>query len=83
MKILAIGILAGALTTIAFLPQVMRIFKTKHTKDLSLITFSIFTIGVFLWFVYGLLLKEIPIIVANGITFILSTVIVVMKIRYR
>jgi len=82
MSRLIIGILAGILCTISFLPQVIRIFKTKHTKDLSLITFAGFALGVVLWLIYGILIKEIPIILANAATLILVLLIVLMKIKY-
>lgn len=78
-----IGILAGTLTTISFLPQVIKIYKMKDAKELSLATFSIFSMGVFMWLVYGLLVHELPIILANGITLILIIAIIVMKLKYR
>jgi len=82
MATLIIGIAAGALTTIAFLPQLIRAIKTKHTKDLSLITFSLFGIGVSLWLVYGILLKQLPIILANGFTLIFIVLIAAVKIKH-
>jgi len=82
MKTLIIGIAAGILTTIAFLPQLMRAIKTKHTKDLSLITFSLFGVGVFLWLIYGILLRELPIILANAVTLVFVVLIAVMKIKH-
>ncbi|MCK4810037.1 MAG: SemiSWEET transporter [Candidatus Omnitrophica bacterium] len=82
MKSLIIGILAGILCTFSFIPQVIRIFKTKQTKDLSLITFSILSLGVFLWLIYGIMIKQFPIIATNGLVLILSLLILVMKIRY-
>ena len=82
MKSLIIGIVAGTLCTLSFLPQVVKIFKTKHTKDLSLVTFSMLSLGVFLWLIYGLLIKEFPVIAANAVTLILALLIVVMKIKY-
>lgn len=77
-----IGLIAGLLCTISFLPQVIKIIKTRHTKDLSLITFSIFSLGVFLWLIYGILIEKLPVILANGITLILVIIILVLKIRY-
>ncbi|MDD4955144.1 MAG: SemiSWEET transporter [Candidatus Omnitrophica bacterium] len=82
MKTLIIGIIAGSLTTIAFLPQLIRAVKTKHTKDLSLGTFSLFGAGVFLWLIYGILLKEMPIILANAVTLIFVLLIAFMKIKH-
>lgn len=82
MKTLIIGIAAGILTTVAFLPQLIRAIKTKHTKDLSLVTFSLFGAGVFLWLIYGVLLKEFPIILANAVTLVFIVLIAIMKIKH-
>ena len=80
---LIIGILAGTFCTISFVPQVIRIVKTKKTTDLSLIAFSIFSLGVFLWLVYGILIKALPVILANAVTLSLVFIIVIMKVRYK
>ena len=77
-----IGLLAGILCTISFLPQVIRISKTKHTRDLSLATFLILSLGVSLWLVYGILIKQLPIILANGAVLSLAILILIMKIKY-
>lgn len=82
MKVFAIGIIAATLCTSSFLPQVLRIFKTKHTKDISLVTFSLFSTGVFLWMIYGILINDMVIILANALTFIFAIAIVAMKIKY-
>lgn len=82
MIILIVGILAGILTTAAFLPQLIRVVKTKHTKDLSLVTFFMFSLGVFLWLIYGILLGELPIILANAFTLVFAMLIVIMKIKH-
>ena len=82
MKSLIIGIVAGILCTFSFIPQVVKIIRTKHTKDLSLITFSALSLGVFLWLIYGLMIKEFPVIAANAVTLILSLTIVMMKIKH-
>ena len=78
-----IGLAAATCTTFSFLPQAIKVIKTKHTKDLSLAMYSIFTIGVFLWLVYGILVKDIPLIVANVVTFIFAATILITKIRYK
>jgi MtN3 and saliva related transmembrane protein len=77
-----IGLLAGTLTTIAFLPQLIKTLKLKETKDLSLWMYIILCTGVFLWLVYGLLIKDLPIIAANGISLVLASIILFYKIRY-
>ena len=75
------GSLAGCLTTIAFIPQVVRTWKTRSAQDISLFMFLLFSCGVLLWLIYGILLHALPIILANGITLALSTSILVMKVR--
>ena len=82
MARLILGIMAGTLTTISFIPQVIKIYKMKDAKDLSMTTFCVFSCGVFLWLTYGIVTHEWPIILANGITLILIFLIIAMKIRY-
>jgi MtN3 and saliva related transmembrane protein len=74
--------IAGLLCTISFLPQVIKVIRMKNTEDLSLARFSIFSIWVFLWLIYGILIGKIPIILANRITLILVIIILTLKIRY-
>jgi len=78
-----IGLLAAFCTTFSLLPQVIKVVKTKETNDLSLAMYAIYTTGIFLWLVYGIFVKDIPLIIANMITFIFSTSVLLMKIRYK
>lgn len=78
-----LGFLAGICTTIAFLPQVIKTWKSKSAKDLSLGMFVFFCFGVALWLVYGIILKDIPIVISNAVTFVLSMMIVYFKLRYK
>tara|TARA_B100002051_G_scaffold236081_1_gene236916 strand:+ start:320 stop:583 length:264 start_codon:yes stop_codon:yes gene_type:complete len=78
-----IGFLAAFCTTVAFFPQAVKVWKTKSTKDISLYMFIIFTAGVFSWLIYGITISDIPIILANAVTFILSLFILVYKIKYK
>ena len=78
-----LGLVAAVLTTGSFLPQAIKVIKTKNTNDLSLSMYSLFFSGVFLWLVYGFLIDSLPIIIANMITLILSGIILFMKIRYK
>ncbi len=78
-----LGTLAAILTTVAFIPQVVQVWKTKQTKDISLGMFSLFSVGVFLWFLYGIVLMKWPMIIANGIVFILASIILGFKIKYK
>lgn len=75
------GYLAAFCTTASFLPQVIKVFKTKHTKDISLGMFMLMTAGVSFWLVYGLLISSPPIIMANTVTVVLSFYILFMKVR--
>lgn len=77
----SLGTLAGCLTTISFIPQVYRVWRTQHTKDISLGMYVIFTAGVSLWLIYGILLGSWPIIIANSITVLLAGTVLLMKIR--
>lgn len=80
--ITAIGLLAALCTTIAFLPQVIQTWRTRSTKDLSLPMFATFTVGIFLWLVYGVIIGDVPLIAANGVTFLLSGTILYFKLRH-
>ncbi|MEH1909476.1 MAG: SemiSWEET transporter [Nostoc sp.] len=78
-----LGLAAATLTTISFLPQMFKTWQTKSAKDVSLLTLITFITGVFLWLVYGIYLQSLPIILANGVTFIFNLIILWLKIRYR
>ena len=82
-KLTVIGFVAAICTTISFLPQAVKVIKTKQTKDLSLEMYLTFTVGVFLWLVYGIIGKDLPIIIANAITLVFAITILIMKIKYK
>jgi MtN3 and saliva related transmembrane protein len=75
--------LAASLTTIAYVPQVVKTWKSKSSKDLSLKMLLAFCIGVCLWLIYGVLEKDTPIIVANSITLILTFILLFFKFKFR
>ncbi len=77
-----LGFAAGALTTFAFLPQVIQVWRTRRVDDINLTTFTVFLSGVALWVVYGWLLGSLPVIATNGLTFCLAMAILVGKIRF-
>jgi len=77
-----IGLIAATLTTTAFFPQAIKAVKTKSTKDISLVMFLILCLGIFLWLVYGVIIKDLPLILANIVTFILAMIILVCKLKY-
>ncbi|MBD1923261.1 SemiSWEET transporter [Microcoleus sp. FACHB-831] len=78
-----LGLSAGTITTIAFLPQVIKVWKTKSAKDVSFVMLITFCIGVFLWLVYGILRQDVAVIAANLVTLILNLIIVWLKIKYK
>ena len=78
-----LGLLAGFLTTIAFVPQVWKIWKTKSARDVSLPAFITFTLGVSLWTAFGVLKGEPAITLWNAVTLVLAIAILVMKVRYK
>ncbi|MFM2394851.1 MAG: hypothetical protein RLZZ546_2834 [Bacteroidota bacterium] len=77
-----LGYVAATLTTVSFIPQFYKIYKSKSAKDVSITMFTIFTIGLTLWLYYGVLLKSLPIIISNTVTVLLSLGILFMKIKY-
>ncbi|MGB3851766.1 MAG: SemiSWEET transporter [Tunicatimonas sp.] len=78
-----LGIIAGMLTTAAFLPQVIKTWKSKSAKDLSLGMFLLFVLGVILWLVYGIFSQALPIILANAATLLLSSVLLYFKLAFK
>lgn len=77
-----LGLLAGMFTTAAFLPQVIKTWRSKSAKDLSLGMFSMLVAGLILWLIYGILNQDIPIIFTNGVTLALASVILYFKIMF-
>ena len=78
-----IGSVAAVLTTASFVPQAWQTFKTRDVTGLSLGMYSVFTVGVALWLVFGILMQSWPLMIANGITLLLASAILAMKLRYR
>ena len=77
-----IGFVAAMLTTVAFLPQVVKVWKTKSAKDVSLGMYFILTIGVALWLVYGIFIVSWPMIISNAITLVLASAVLGMKLKF-
>ncbi len=81
-SVTAVGSLAAVFTTVAFVPQVVRVWRLKHARDISLPTFLLFSVGTGVWLVYGLLIDSLPVIVANALTLVLALSILSLKIRF-
>lgn len=78
-----IGLLAAASTTFSFLPQAVKTIRTKDTGSISLSMYGLFTFGTLLWFLYGIFSNNIPVYLANGVTLVFASVILVYKLRYK
>ncbi len=78
-----IGSLAGLCTTVAFLPQLVQIYKAKSGKGISTVMYCIFCFGICLWLCYGWLLGEVPMMVTNAVTLVLALAVLTMKLMWR
>jgi MtN3 and saliva related transmembrane protein len=78
-----LGLVAGVLTTIAYVPQLIKTWQSKSAHDLSWSMLIILCTGIILWLVYGTSVHDVPIIAANVVTLLLASVILVLKIKYR
>ncbi len=83
LYVTVIGLLAAVLSTASLFPQLLKIWRTRSTKDISVRMYALLTAGVFIWFIYGLLLQDIPIIAANLIAFIQALIIYILKMKYK
>jgi MtN3 and saliva related transmembrane protein len=77
----AIGLLAAVLTTVAFVPQAVKTWRTRSTGDISLGMFGILVAGIATWLVYGALIRDVPLVLANAVTLALAGAILVLKIK--
>lgn len=78
-----VGFTAATLTTIAFVPQAVKTFRTRDTRSISLGMYGVFTIGIAFWFAYGVMLGSWPMILSNIVTLGLAGAILTMKLRYK
>jgi MtN3 and saliva related transmembrane protein len=80
--ILVLGLVAATFTTFSFLPQSIKAIRTRHTKDLSIHTLIMLITGIGLWLIYGILILNIPLIAANGISFVIMAIMLYLKVKY-
>jgi len=78
----SIGLIAGTLTSLAAIPQLVKTLKTRHVRDLSIWQPLLLTIGVALWMIYGILINDLPLIIANITPLLCNALLIGMKIRY-
>lgn len=77
-----LGLIAGFLTTLAFLPQVLKTWRTRSAQDISTGMYLLFSLGLLLWLLYGLEIRSLPIVMANTVTLLLTIAILMMKLRF-
>ncbi len=82
MSVEFVGFAAAFLTTTAFVPQLLRVIRLRSARDISLGTFSLFSLGVLLWLIYGLYTGSGPVIASNAVTLVLSVAILILKLKY-
>ena len=75
------GFIAAILTTVAFIPQVYKVWQTKSVSGMSLTMYLIFFCGVLLWLVYGLIINSLPMIIGNAVTIVLTLIILYFLLR--
>lgn len=78
-----VGIVAGIFTSTSLMPQLIKMFKTKKAEEISLIMLITLILGIGLWIYYGILRKDIPIIITNGFSFLLNITIIVLRLKYK
>lgn len=77
------GYIAAVLTTVSFIPQAIKTIRTRNTQGISLVMYIMFSTGVLLWFLYGIFINDIPVIVANAVTLFFAVIILFYKIIYK
>jgi len=78
-----LGLVAGTLTTLSFLPQLLKAWQSRSTHDISFGMLALFSAGLVLWIVYGAIVGDVPVILANSVTLVFVGLIPVLKLRYR
>ena len=78
----SLGYAAASLTTLSFVPQAVRVIRTRDTRAISLTSYAMFCAGIALWLAYGIVLGAVPIVAANAVTLVLASTVLALKIRY-
>ena len=81
MSITYLGILAGILTSCSFFPQAYKVIKTKRTQDISIPMYTLCTLGVLIWIIYGIMIKDIAVLFTNFVTFVPTLIILILTVR--
>lgn len=78
-----VGYAAACLTTVSFIPQVLKVWQTRSARDVSLGMYVLFSLGVAMWLLYGLMIHAWPVVIANAITLLLAGAVLVMKLKFK
>ncbi len=78
-----VGIVAGIFTATSLMPQLIKTFKTKTAEEISLVMLITLMLGIGLWIYYGILRKDLPIIITNGFSFMLNIILIVLRVKYK
>ncbi len=78
-----VGIVAGIFTSTSLMPQLIKTFKTKTAEEISLVMLITLMLGIGLWIYYGILRKDLPIIITNGFSFMLNVILIVLRVKYK
>ena len=82
LAVTVVGLAAACFTTVCFVPQVIKAWRTRSTGDISFIMFAVMMVGILLWLVYALLRSDLPLFAANAVTFCLVGIILILKLRH-
>ncbi|USK36434.1 SemiSWEET transporter (plasmid) [Bacillus sp. F19] len=83
MSVALLGVIAGILTSCSFIPQAYKVIKSKRTKDISIPMYSLCTLGVFFWIIYGLMIKDLAVLLTNIVTFVPTVIILILTVKYQ
>jgi MtN3 and saliva related transmembrane protein len=78
----AIGLVAALCTTISFVPQLIRVWRLRSAREISLLMFLVYALGVFLWLLYGIFIHSLPVILANAVSLVLTFAMLALKLKF-
>ncbi|MFZ0271558.1 MAG: SemiSWEET transporter [Acidobacteriaceae bacterium] len=78
----AIGLVAAVCTTISFVPQLIRVWRLRSAREISLLMFLVYALGVFLWLLYGIFIHSLPVILANAVSLVLTFAMLALKLKF-
>jgi len=82
-QVTVLGMMAGSMTTLAYLPQLVKVWRSKSAEDISWAMLIILCAGILMWLIYGTYVHDLPVITANMVTLMLTSIILGLKVHYR